>query len=72
MREDEIRDGIQPCIDVLLDDVIFVVLAVGDSGHILVVVIACEALQPEVVFVWVFLEDITKWVYNAYRALTEV
>ena len=51
MREDEILGGVHLYVDVLLSDVVFVVLDVGDSGCILLLDIAYEAFQSEVVFI---------------------
>ena len=60
MKEDEICDGTQPYVDFFLSDVVFVILSVDDSGHIMLVGIACESFRPEVVFVQVLLEDLTR------------
>ena len=60
MWQDETSDDIQPCVEVLLSDVVFVVLAVGDNGCIILVGITCESSRPEVVFFRVSLKDITE------------
>ena len=72
MQEVEIIDSIQTCVDVFLGNVVFVALDVGNRGCILIVGISCESFWPEVVFVWLLLEDLTEWVHDARRTLTEV
>ena len=49
MQEDEVYDIIHPFVDVSLVGLIFVVLDVGDSGQVLLLGIAYESFQQEVI-----------------------